>query len=368
MRAFLLPILALTLALPVAAQQPPALPPSKALLEMKKNVLAELAKLRGEMAKKNARAESMDCDNIAAKVMTPAKAMPEKSASAPFPGEAAYEEVLALWSEAGPALAKLCKDAEADLKEKELDEAKLYVGWFQTFPDLARGIRHLNRRRKFMKLPPVTEDWSASIGGYLHGIYLKVNKDQPSVAGLGAHNEDRKLPAYTPEGERAAGGILAWGGSAEGMMDMWLNSRFHRHPVMNRDCGKVAFGGRPEGGYSCRDAGGGANGRPMSEVTTWPGDGDTEIPTTFGGELPNPFPPGVTSAGTVLVADFGGRQPKKPEWRLLDPDKKPVEILNLDTKSPICFCAKSALKPKTQYTAEVLSADGMKIAWSFTTR
>jgi hypothetical protein len=359
---------ALCLTLPAAAQQQPVLPPSKALNELRKNLLLEINKLRGEMAKRNARAEAMDCDNIAMKLTTPSKSMPEKSASAPFPGEKAYEEVLDLWVEAGPALAKICKDALADLKDKELDEAKLFAGWFETFPDIAKGVKHLNKRRKFMKLPPVTEDWSASIGGYYHGIYLKVNKDHPSVAGLGAHNEDRKLPSWTPEGEKAAGGILAWGGSAEGMMDMWLNSRFHRHPVMNRDCGKVAFGGRPDGGYSCRDAGGGANGRPLADLITWPGDGDTDIPTTFGGELPNPFPPGVTSGGTVVVADFGGRQPKKPEWRLLDPDKKPVELLNLDTKSPICFCAKSALKGKTQYTVEFVTADGAKFSWSFTTR
>jgi len=368
MRIAALTALVLALALPVSAQQQPGLPPSKALLEMKKGVLAELNKLKGEMAKRNARNEAMDCDNIGAKLMAPSKAMPEKGASSPFPGEKPYEEVLDLWAEAGPALAKLCKDAQAELKDKELEESKLFAGWFDTFPDIARGIKHLNRRRKFMKLPPVTEDWSGSIGGYLHGIYLKVNKDHPSVAGLGAHNEDRKLPAWTPEGEKAAGGILAWGGSAEGIMDNWINSRFHRHPVMNRDCGKVAFGGRPDGGYSCRDGGGGATGRPGAEVITWPGDGDTEIPTSFGGELPNPFPPGVSSAGTVVVIDFGGRQPKGPQWRLLDPDKKPVELLDLDKKSPICFCAKSALKGKTQYTVEFTTADGLKLSWSFTTR
>lgn len=363
-RAWVVTILFAT-TLSASAQQAP---PSKALLDMKKGVLAELNKLKGELLKRNARNEALDCDNIGVKLMTPSKAMAERGASAPFPGDKAYDEVLDLWAEAGPALAKLCKDAEAELKDKELEEAKLFAGWFETFPDLSRGIKHLNRRRRFMKLPAVTQDWSSSIGGYLHGIYLKVNKDQPSVAGLGAHNEDRKLPAWTPEGEKAAGGILAWGGSAEGIMDNWLNSRFHRHPVMNRDCGRVAFGGRRDGGYSCRDAGGGATGRAGADVITWPGADDTEIPTSFGGELPNPFPPGVSSAGTVVVIDFGGRQPKNPQWRLLDPDKKPVELLDLDKKSPICFCAKSALKPKTQYSVEFVTADGQKLSWSFTTR
>src|SRR5437868_659126 len=146
----------LTLAV-AALLAPQQAPPSKALTEMKKGVLAELNKLKGELAKKGARNDVMDCDNIGLKLMTPSKAMPEKGASAPFPGEKAYEEVLDLWAEAGPALAKICKDAQGELKDKELDEAKLFAGWFETFPDIAKGIKHLNRRRRFMKLPAVTE-------------------------------------------------------------------------------------------------------------------------------------------------------------------------------------------------------------------
>jgi hypothetical protein len=344
-----------------------AVPSSKALAEVRKTALLEVNKLRTEMAKRNARAEISDCDNVAAKILLPSKAMPEKSASAPYPGDKAYEEVLTLWAEAGPALAKIYKDGQAELKDAELEEAKTFEGWFATWPDLAQGIRHLNARRKFCKLAPVTQDWSASIGGYYHGIYLKKNKDQPGTQGLGAHNEDRKLPGFTPEGEKAAGGILAWGRTAEGIFDMWLNSRFHRHPVLSPECARVAFGGGQDGGYSCREAPGGSN-KALAELVTWPGDGDTDIPTTFGGELPNPFPPGVTSAGTVLVLDFRTRQPKKLDVKLLDAGGKSLELLGLDTKNPYCYCAKSALQGKSKYTVEALSSEGAKITYSFTTR
>lgn len=356
---------AFSLGLLLAVQQ--TAPTSKALSEVRKNALAEMNKLRAEMAKRNARAEFSDCDNIAAKILTPSKAMPEKGASAPYPGDKAYEEVLAAWAEAGPALAKTYRDGQADLKDPELEEAKLFEGWFATWPDLAQGIRHLNARRKLCKLAPVTEDWSGSIGGYYHGIYLKKNKDQPSTQGLGAHNEDRKLPGFTPEGERAAGGILAWGRTAEGIFDMWLNSRFHRHPVLTPECARVAFGGRQDGGYSCREAPGGSN-KPLADLITWPGDGDTDIPTTFGGELPNPFPPGVTSAGTVLVLDFRTRLPRKLEVKLLDGAGKAVELLGLDLKNPFCYCAKSALQGKSKYTVEALSPEGVKVTYSFTTK
>jgi hypothetical protein len=186
------------------------------------------------------------------------------------------------------------------------------------------------------------------------------------VRGLGAHQEDRALPGWSPEGEQAAGGILGWGRSSEEIMDMWLNTRFHRDPVFNRTCGRIAFGGMPNNGYSCRNAGG-LLGRSTTDLITWPGDGDTDIPTTFAGELPNPFPPGMTSSGTLVVVDFGGRLPKQPAWRLLDPEQNPVETLTLD-QTPICFVAKQALKTKTTYTVEVTAAGGFKHTFSFTTR
>jgi len=355
------------LALGLLFALPQAAPVSKALAEVRKAALAEVNKLRNEMLKRGARGEASDCDNIAAKILLPSKPMPEKGAAAPYPGDKAYDEVLTFWGEAGPALAKIYKDGEADLKDAELEEAKLFQGWFETWPDLATGIRHLNRRRKFCKLAAVTQDWSGSIGGYLHGIYLKKNKDQPSTQGLGAHNEDRKLPGFTPEGEKAAGGILAWGRTSEGIFDMWLNSRFHRNPVLSPECARVSFGGRQDGGYSCREAPGGAN-RPLADLITWPGDGDTDIPTSFGGELPNPFPPGVTSAGTVVVLDFRKGQPKKLDVKLLDSAGKPVEMLGLDLKNPYCYCAKSALLAKSKYSVEASSPEGVKVAFSFTTR
>src|ERR1051326_7475272 len=105
MRRALVVTILLATTLSASAQQAP---PSKALLDLKKGVLAELNKLKGEMLKRNARNEALDCDNIGVKLMTPSKAMAERGASAPFPGDKAYDEVLDLWAEAEPALAQLC--------------------------------------------------------------------------------------------------------------------------------------------------------------------------------------------------------------------------------------------------------------------
>jgi hypothetical protein len=362
-RLLVVPLLAAVTA--ALAQEKPPPPVSAPLAEARKRAAAELNKMREAMAKKGYKAEVGDCESILGKLFAPSRPMGQKGAFSPYPGDKEYEEVLTAWSEMGTALSGIYRDAAAGLKDKELEEAQTFADWFATFGELAKGVRHLNKRRKFCRLPPVTLDWSGSLGGFLHGIYLKLNRDHPSTQGLGAHNEDPKLPGHTPEGAEAAGGILG-GGTAESIMDSWLMSRFHRDPVFSRTCGRIAFGGLPGGWWSCRSAGGMA-GKTAAEAVTFPGDGDTEIPTEFGGEAPNPFPPGMTSSGTLVVVEFTGRQPKKPSWRLLDPDGREVPIVTLD-KMPICFVAKTALKGRTKYSVEVTGIDGYKLAFSFTTR
>jgi hypothetical protein len=349
-----------------ALQEKPPPPISKELLEARKKAIGELSKMRDAMTKKGLKAEIADCDTIMAKLWQPDKMMQQKGAFTPFPGEKEYDEVVTAWAEMGTTLAGIYRDGAAAMKDpKEQEEATTFSEWFATFPEIAKGIRHLNRRRKFCKLAPVTEDWSGSLGGFLHAKYLKLNANDPSVAGLGAHNEDPKLPGATREGAEAGGAILG-GGSAEGVMDNWLGSRFHRDPVFNANCGRVAFGGIPGGWWACPSAGGMA-GKPLADIATYPGDGDTEIQTSFSGEAPDPFPKGMTSSGTLVVVQFLRAQPKKPVWKLLDPDGKEVTIVTLD-KFPICFVAKEPLKGGTKYSVEVSGDAGFKFIFSFTTR
>lgn len=353
-------------ALPAAAQQKPQAPPSKELMEVRKKAVEALTEMRTRMAAKGAKAEIGDCDSIIAKLCEPHKPMTQKGAFSPYPGDEAYEETLAAWTELGAQLSGLYREAAASLKDKEQEEAWLFSEWFATWAEVAKGVRHLNRRRKFIGVAPVTTDWSGSLGGFLHGRYLKQNASDPSTAGLGAHNEDPKLPGYTTEGAEAAGGILG-GGTSEWVMDSWLGSGFHRDPVFSRTCGRIAFGGLPGGWWSCRNAGGIA-GKPTKTVLTFPGDGDTEIPTEFGGEAPNPLPKGLTSAGTFIVIDFAGGYPKKPEWKLIDPDGREVERIDLTKTPPLTFVAKTPLKGRSKYTVEVWDQKGWKHSFSFTTR
>ncbi len=392
-RAFVLSALAASVSL-AQDKTPKPLPP---LAEAKKKALDELNVIAVEMEKKGYKGEVGDAQCIARKLEAWDKPMRSTGGSTPFPGFPEYEEnVLVPWSALGTRLsgtfaeaAKACDEkakeeerrgadatgkvekAKAEfmrqLMLKDKDEAELISGWFKTFADVAQAMRQLNRRRKFGNMGPATCSWAGSLGGFFHGCYLHLNSNHPSTAGLGAHNEDPKLPGWTVEGSDAAGGILA-GGSPEGAIDGWIGSAFHRSPVFDRGCGRVALGGG-FGGWSCK-SGGGMAGKTTSQISSFPGDGDGDIPTVFGGEAPNPLPNGMQSSGTYFVFEFFGTSPQKPTWKLTECSSgAEVETITIQKHNPIQFVAKAALKGETKYQVEILGTNQtpFKYTMTFTT-
>jgi hypothetical protein len=391
-RATSLAAIGLFIAATAGAQDDTA-PSKDPLGDAKKRATEELQKIGAAMAKKGYKGEAGDADAIVRKLAAFDKPIRASGGSTPYPGDAEFAEICTAWGELGTQLCNLFSDAEKSLEKlekeeadkaangatkvakakaelmrqqwaRQREEAEILSGWFSTFAGVGAGTRHLNRRRKFCKMPPVTCTWAGSFGGFMHGRYLRINKDHPSTAGLGAHNEERNLPGWSVEGSEAGGGILG-GGGPEGCMDMWLGSAYHRDPVFNRSLGRIAFGG--SGWWSCRSAGGAA-GRTDATVFTFPGDGDTDITCSFGGEAPDPLPKGMQSAGTMIVIEYNGPAPMKPLYKLLDEDGKEVEILMLQKWSPVYFVAKNYLKPGTKYTVEVVGQqNGFKHSFSFTT-
>ncbi|MCE9584517.1 MAG: hypothetical protein K8T20_18670 [Planctomycetes bacterium] len=358
-------LLFVALASPAFAQGKPA-PPDQPLQEARKKSLEELGKLRELMAKSGYKGEVDDVDSTIKRIMEPEKAIKAAGLATAWPGDDKHEEILKAWSEAGDKLAAIFTEAAGKLDGALKEEAEILSGWFTSWSHVADGIRRLNARRKFCKLTPVMEDWSGSMAGYLHGRYLQLNKNDPSTAGLGAHNENPKLPGATNDGAWAAGGILG-GGPAAYCMDGWLGSAYHRDPVLSRNTSRVCFGGlAPNGWWSCRNAGGGG-GQALGDIISFPGDGDTDISPTFGGEGPNPLQKfGETSSGTLFSVEFLRGKPKKPVVRLLEPDGTSVELYDIQSY-PMIMAAKKPLKPATKYTIDIAGQDGTKVVITFTT-
>src|SRR6185295_7298480 len=67
----------------------------------------------------------------------------------------------------------------------------------------AKMLEVLNRIRRQADLTPVELDDVLSHGCRLHVKYLSLNAGRPEVQGLGAHEEDAKLPGFTALGAKA---------------------------------------------------------------------------------------------------------------------------------------------------------------------
>ena len=116
------------------------------------------------------------------------------------------------------------------------------------------ALASLNAYRRTAGLPPVVLDDELSKACRLHARYLVRNIDRPEVRGLGMHDEDPSLPGATPEGRRAGrASVVSQESDGDGAVDGWMNTLFHRIPLLDPDLKKVGYGCArlPDQGWIC---------------------------------------------------------------------------------------------------------------------
>ncbi|HJL16382.1 MAG TPA: CAP domain-containing protein [Sandaracinaceae bacterium LLY-WYZ-13_1] len=117
---------------------------------------------------------------------------------------------------------------------------------------IADGLARLNWHRSMLGLPPVTEADTFSEGCRLHLSYL-----QQLSAELGSpqlsHSEDLSKPYASEEGNRAGiDSVLSLGRSDIGdAVDGWMNTLYHRLPLIHPGLQEVGIAYAEEGSYAC---------------------------------------------------------------------------------------------------------------------
>lgn len=247
-----------------------------------------------------------------------------------------------------------------------------------------QALARINECRKIAGLAPVEIDAKLSKGCAAHAAYLVKNSGHPSTAGLGAHNEDPKLPGYTPEGETAGKSSDINFMPPPESVDSWMASLFHRVPILHPHLKKVGLGWAEGGkhGWVCvLDVTNGVAGGRQVPFVLYPADKQTGVPLAFGGEVPNPIPKDEDDAGYPITVTFPeGRPVKKVEATLKDADGKSLEVWLSSPDKPaddrfqrntIGVIAKDPFKPNTTYTVTVSGKIGGAAwtkTWSFTTK
>jgi hypothetical protein len=143
----------------------------------------------------------------------------------------------------------------------------------------AAATARVNLYRRLAGLPPVSLDEDLSRGCRLHARYLLTNLDHPATRGLGMHNEDAKLPGYTPEGKATGGeSVIAAGMPPVASIDDWMATFYHRVPLLEPELGRIGFGmvrGGPVGWFVVLNA---SSGRGREPTVVYPGEGQEDVP------------------------------------------------------------------------------------------
>jgi uncharacterized protein YkwD len=246
----------------------------------------------------------------------------------------------------------------------------------------AAALRALNDYRKLAGLAPVTLDPALSRPCRLHAEYLVKNFGKPTVKGLGVHDEIPGLPGFTPEGRRAArGAVIHLAGNSADAVDSWVNSFFHRIPLLSPDLRRVGFGlakGDAVGSCTVVDV---DNGKGDDRVILYPAEGQKKVPLAYQpGEKLSPmpkdadrragypvtvtFPRGAAVRGVTARLAANGKE--VPVW-LTTPDKPLHPLLQ---RNSACILARAPLKPETTYTVSVkarIAGKPWERKWSFMT-
>ena len=241
-------------------------------------------------------------------------------------------------------------------------------------------VEKLNAMRRLAGLRAVELDEALSRACHLHARYLVTNSAHPKAQGLGAHVELEELPGYTAEGAKAATtSNIFWGRDIAGSVDLWMAGLYHRIPFLRPNLKRIGLG--YEGEVVVLDVISGDAGYDYASVA-YPGDGQANVPTEFGVEIPNPLPKGAPSAAGYpitlqfpLVAkvmgveadliDSGGA---KIEFHLSDPERPATSF---PQQNAICLIPAKPLAANTTYKVSIkANVDGREVrkSWSFSTR
>ena len=241
-------------------------------------------------------------------------------------------------------------------------------------------VEKINAIRKLAGIQPVELDEALSRACRLHAQYLVTNRADPKAQGLGAHTERQELPGFTAEGNKAAGASdIFWGRDIGGAVERWMAGLYHRIPILRPNLKRIGFG--YEGNTVVADVVSGVVG-PNLDSVAYPADGQSDVPTEFGVEIPNPLPkdaprkagypitllfPFVTKIAVVEAAlsDSAGG---KVEFHLSDPENPATSFPQQNT---VCLIPIKPLAPNTTYKVSIkVNADGSVVrkSWSFVTR
>lgn len=250
------------------------------------------------------------------------------------------------------------------------------------------ALDKLNRIRSGLGLQPLRPDPGLEEGAEAHSYYFLFNYGQPQLQGLGIHTEDPALPGFVGVNGLIRARHFGYAGvrgsevinhvyTPEAAIQIWLDSVFHRYPMLGPETVAGGYGEAQLGflSVSVYDFGIGEPGH--GEPVVYPAPGQRDVPAAFtGNEVPDPVPTGGSyPVGYPITLQVGSAAALEVAVsRLTDAAGQDVPSYVLLPNREVgpgewALLAKQPLKPGATYSVEVSGkldgADWSK-RWQFT--
>jgi uncharacterized protein YkwD len=254
--------------------------------------------------------------------------------------------------------------------------------------DAQRALADVNQARRDAGLAPVRLEARLNASAESHSYYWLFNNLSSTVAGLGIHRETPGLTGYSGQdpGTRA----LAFGypnqrvaedidhrGDAVKSVDEWVNSVFHRFPILRPDLTVIGYGEAAAGPVVIEDLEFGFAPASPAPPVLYPGSGQQDVPAFFvDNELPDPVPAGQprTTGSPVTVTFSPVDLVQVSSFTLRDASGLELDAYSAapsaSTENSAWLLPKAPLMANATYTAHIVATIGSRRydrSWSFRT-
>jgi cysteine-rich repeat protein len=275
-------------------------------------------------------------------------------------------------------------------------DSTCHVEPFGGAPQSAIDAMHaINAARALADDPGVPLQSQAVTSAQNHASYYANNAGAYS-SGLSPHNEDPNFPnGFTGvqffDRMSAVGAgpamfeTMAFVGDPTSAVDEWLNTVFHRIPILHPNLGSFGYGLSTANGRSndVADYSSGAA-ADASAVIVWPPPNATNIPgsfdTRFEGPSPTPPPGGGTTTGPLISVFFPNGNGSITSHAIKDGGGNTLPDTMIAPSDPsfgafmmgsYCFYAAGPAAPGSHFTIEIagtVNGQSFSTSWSFTTQ
>jgi tetratricopeptide (TPR) repeat protein len=253
-----------------------------------------------------------------------------------------------------------------------------------------RALAAVNAARRAAGLSPVQLDDRIGASAVAHSYYWLFNQARPSQKGLGIHGETPGTPGFVGAGVYDRDNAFGWRdgpvgedithrGSPEAAVRDWVDSVYHRFPILRPDLRVIGFASAVMATLPIEDmefgftGGSGAHAPPVR----YPGDGQTGVPAIFvDNELPDPVPAGGPRVtGYPITVTFDRRSSvRMTSFTLSGSDGSAVGTVAVlppsdSTENSAALLPAAPLTAGTTYAAHIVAVvDGAAYdtTWKFT--